>query len=116
MCHPMLATALALAASSALAQAQPVIALDSPTDPGGAQRHHGLLKGFGLAATDAKRIDLGKADEVVCTADNFGDGMKALGAGMIAASSQPCPLSMGDTVAVMTGAMPADQIHADCLA
>jgi fructose transport system substrate-binding protein len=42
----------------------------------GAQRHNGFLKGFGLAAPDAKSNELGKAPEVVCMADSFGDQAK----------------------------------------
>jgi fructose transport system substrate-binding protein len=42
----------------------------------GAQRHNGFLKGFGLAAPDAKSNELGKAAEIVCMADSFGDRAK----------------------------------------
>jgi fructose transport system substrate-binding protein len=44
-----------------------------PGHPVGAQRHNGFLKGFGLAAPDAKSNELGKPAEVVCMADSFGD-------------------------------------------
>ena len=47
-----------------------------PGHPVGAQRHNGFLKGFGLAAPDAKSNELGKAPEVVCMADSFGDQAK----------------------------------------
>lgn len=47
-----------------------------PGHPVGAQRHNGFLKGFGLAAPDAKSNELGKAAEVVCMADSFGDRAK----------------------------------------
>jgi fructose transport system substrate-binding protein len=42
----------------------------------GAQRHNGFLQGFGLSAPDAKSNELGKAAEVVCMADSFGDRAK----------------------------------------
>jgi fructose transport system substrate-binding protein len=47
-----------------------------PGHPVGAQRHNGFLKGFGLAAPDAKSNELGKAPEVVCMADSYGDQAK----------------------------------------
>src|SRR5206468_1877944 len=47
-----------------------------PGHPVGAQRHNGFLKGFGLAAPDAKSNELGRAAEVVCMADSFGDRAK----------------------------------------
>ncbi len=47
-----------------------------PGHPVGAQRHNGFLKGFGLAAPDAKSNELGTAAEVVCMADSFGDQAK----------------------------------------
>src|SRR5947199_2245696 len=47
-----------------------------PGHPVGAQRHNGFLKGFGLAAPEAKSNELGKAPEVVCMADSFGDPAK----------------------------------------
>ncbi|HSW07884.1 sugar ABC transporter substrate-binding protein [Aquabacterium sp.] len=47
-----------------------------PGHPVGAQRHNGFLKGFGLAAPDAKSNELGKAPEIVCMADSFGDQAK----------------------------------------
>jgi len=54
-----------------------IITLDLfPGHPVGAQRHNGFLKGFGLAAPDAKSNELGKAAEVVCMADSFGDQAK----------------------------------------
>jgi len=55
-----------------------IVTLDLfPGHPVGAQRHNGFLKGFGLAAPDAKSNELGKAAEVVCMADSFGDQAKA---------------------------------------
>jgi len=54
-----------------------IVTLDLfPGHPVGAQRHNGFLKGFGLAAPDAKSNELGKAPEVVCMADSFGDQAK----------------------------------------
>jgi fructose transport system substrate-binding protein len=54
-----------------------IVTLDLfPGHPVGAQRHNGFLKGFGLAAPDAKSNELGKAPEVVCMADSFGDPAK----------------------------------------
>jgi fructose transport system substrate-binding protein len=54
-----------------------IITLDLfPGHPVGAQRHNGFLKGFGLAAPDAKSNELGKAPEIVCMADSFGDPAK----------------------------------------
>ena len=48
-----------------------------PGHPVGAQRHNGFLKGFGLAAPDAKSNELGgKAAGVACSADSFGDTAK----------------------------------------
>ncbi|HEX6703760.1 MAG TPA: sugar ABC transporter substrate-binding protein [Albitalea sp.] len=47
-----------------------------PGHPVGAQRHNGFLKGFGLPAPDAKSNENGKAAEVVCMADSFGDQAK----------------------------------------
>jgi fructose transport system substrate-binding protein len=47
-----------------------------PGHPVGAQRHNGFMKGFGLAAPDAKSNELGKAAEVVCMADSYGDQAK----------------------------------------
>ncbi|MGH8759060.1 MAG: substrate-binding domain-containing protein, partial [Burkholderiales bacterium] len=47
-----------------------------PGHPVGAQRHNGFLKGFGLAAPDAKSNELGKPAEVVCMVDSFGDRAK----------------------------------------
>jgi len=54
-----------------------IVTLDLfPGHPVGAQRHNGFLKGFGLAAPDAKSNELGKAPEVVCMAESFGDRAK----------------------------------------
>ncbi len=54
-----------------------IVTLDLfPGHPVGAQRHNGFLKGFGLPAPDAKSNELGKAPEVVCMADSFGDRAK----------------------------------------
>ena len=54
-----------------------IVTLDLfPGHPVGAQRHNGFLKGFGLAAPDAKSNELGKASEVVCMADSYGDQAK----------------------------------------
>lgn len=54
-----------------------IVTLDLfPGHPVGAQRHNGFLKGFGLAAPDAKSNELGTAPEVVCMADSFGDRAK----------------------------------------
>ena len=54
-----------------------IVTLDLfPGHPVGAQRHNGFLKGFGLAAPEAKSNELGKAAEVVCMADSFGDQAK----------------------------------------
>ena len=47
-----------------------------PGHPVGAQRHNGFLKGFGLAAADAKSNELSTAPQVVCMADSFGDQAK----------------------------------------
>ena len=47
-----------------------------PGHPVGAQRHNGFMAGFGLAAPDAKSNELGKAAEVVCMADSYGDQAK----------------------------------------
>lgn len=47
-----------------------------PGHPVGAQRHNGFMAGFGLAAPDAKSNELGKAPEVVCMADSYGDQAK----------------------------------------
>jgi fructose transport system substrate-binding protein len=65
-------------AKSALGgKAAKIVTLDLfPGHPVGAQRHNGFLKGFGLAAPDAKSNELGKAAEVVCMADSFGDRAK----------------------------------------
>ena len=54
-----------------------IVTLDLfPGHPVGAQRHNGFLKGFGLEAPDAKVNELGKAAEVVCMADSYGDRAK----------------------------------------
>ena len=54
-----------------------IVTLDLfPGHPVGAQRHNGFLKGFGLAAPDARSNTLGTAPEVVCMADSFGDRAK----------------------------------------
>jgi fructose transport system substrate-binding protein len=54
-----------------------IVTLDLfPGHPVGAQRHNGFLKGFGLAAPDAKSNELGKAPEIVCQADSYGDQAK----------------------------------------
>jgi fructose transport system substrate-binding protein len=54
-----------------------IVTLDLfPGHPVGAQRHNGFLKGFGLAAPDAKSNELGKDASVVCMADSFGDRAK----------------------------------------
>jgi fructose transport system substrate-binding protein len=45
--------------------------------PVGAQRHNGFMKGFGLAAPEASSNELGKAPEIVCSADSYGDQAKA---------------------------------------
>ena len=66
-------------AKAALGGKTPVIAtLDLfPGHPVGAQRHNGFLKGFGLAAPDAKSNELGGAKAgVACMADSFGDRAK----------------------------------------
>jgi fructose transport system substrate-binding protein len=54
-----------------------IVTLDLfPGHPVGAQRHNGFMKGFGLAAPDAKSNELGKSAEIVCMADSFGDQAK----------------------------------------
>jgi len=69
-------------AKAALAAQSPgkpakIVTLDLfPGHPVGAQRHNGFLKGFGLAAPDAKSNELGKGAEIVCMADSFGDRAK----------------------------------------
>jgi len=47
-----------------------------PGHPVGAQRHNGFMKGFGLAAADAKSNELSKDASIVCMADSFGDAAK----------------------------------------
>jgi len=55
-----------------------IVTLDLfPGHPVGAQRHNGFMKGFGLAAPDAKVNELGKSAEIVCSADSYGDQAKA---------------------------------------
>ena len=55
-----------------------IVTLDLfPGHPVGAQRHNGFMKGFGLTAPDASVNELGKAPEIVCSADSFGDQAKA---------------------------------------
>ena len=54
-----------------------IVTLDLfPGHPVGAQRHNGFMKGFGLAAPDAKSNELGKDASIVCSADSFGDRAK----------------------------------------
>ncbi len=54
-----------------------IVTLDLfPGHPVGAQRHNGFLKGFGLAAPDAKSNELGTGAAVVCMADSYGDPAK----------------------------------------
>ena len=54
-----------------------IVTLDLfPGHPVGAQRHNGFMKGFGLTAPDASVNELGKAPEIVCSADSFGDQAK----------------------------------------
>ena len=54
-----------------------IVTLDLfPGHPVGAQRHNGFMKGFGLAAPDAKVNELGKAPEIICQADSYGDQAK----------------------------------------
>ena len=54
-----------------------IVTLDLfPGHPVGAQRHNGFLKGFGLAAPDAKSNELGKDAAIVCMADSYGDRAK----------------------------------------
>ncbi len=47
-----------------------------PGHPVGAQRHNGFMKGFGLAANDAKSNELSKTAETVCAADTDGNQAK----------------------------------------
>jgi fructose transport system substrate-binding protein len=44
-----------------------------PGHPVGAQRHNGFMKGFGLAAADAKANELSNDPAIVCMSDSFGD-------------------------------------------
>jgi fructose transport system substrate-binding protein len=44
-----------------------------PGHPVGAQRHNGFLKGFGLAAADARSTGLSKPPGVVCMVDSYGN-------------------------------------------
>src|SRR5476651_2203044 len=54
-----------------------IVTLDLfPGHPVGAQRHNGFMKGFGLAAPDATVNELGKAPEITCMADSYGDQAK----------------------------------------
>ena len=54
-----------------------IVTLDLfPGHPVGAQRHNGFMKGFGLAAPDARSNELGKAAEIACAADSYGDQAK----------------------------------------
>ena len=54
-----------------------VVTLDLfPGHPVGAQRHNGFMNGFGLVAPDASSNELGKAGELVCMADSYGDQAK----------------------------------------
>ena len=54
-----------------------IVTLDLfPGHPVGAQRHNGFMKGFGLPAPDAAVNELGKADQIVCQADSYGDQAK----------------------------------------
>jgi fructose transport system substrate-binding protein len=47
-----------------------------PGHPVGAQRHNGLLKGFGAPSLDVRSNALASAPEVVCMQDSFGDQAK----------------------------------------
>ena len=47
-----------------------------PGHPVGAQRHNGFMKGFGLAANDAKSNELSATAETVCAADTDGNQAK----------------------------------------
>ena len=75
---PISGVLIGMAAMEALgAKPAKIVTLDLfPGRPVGAQRHNGFLKGFGLAAPDAKSNELGKASEVVCMADSYGDQAK----------------------------------------
>ena len=89
-------------AKAALGGKKPVIAtLDLfPGHPVGAQRHNGFLKGFGLSAPDAKSNELGgkaagkEKDVLIVSVDGGCAGVKDVGAGVIAATSQQYPLRM----------------------
>jgi fructose transport system substrate-binding protein len=51
-----------------------IVTLDLfPGHPVGAQRHNGFMKGLGLPAPDAKSNELGKAPQIACMADSYGD-------------------------------------------
>jgi fructose transport system substrate-binding protein len=65
-------------AKAALAGKQArIVTLDLfPGPPVGAQRHNGFMKGFGLTAPDASSNENGKAPEIVCSADSYGDQAK----------------------------------------
>ena len=62
-------------ARAALGRTPPRIAtLDLlPGHPVGAQRHNGFLAGMGLVAPDARSTTLGRAAEVVCMGDTYGN-------------------------------------------
>ncbi|OOG49687.1 sugar ABC transporter substrate-binding protein [Polaromonas sp. C04] len=47
-----------------------------PGNPVGAQRHNGFMKGFGMAAADAKSNELSTNPAIVCSADSYGDQAK----------------------------------------
>ncbi|SFM88419.1 sugar ABC transporter substrate-binding protein [Variovorax sp. OV329] len=65
------------AKAAAAGKAPKIATLDLfPGHPVGAQRHNGFMKGFGLAAADAKSNELSKSAEIVCSADSFGDQAK----------------------------------------
>jgi fructose transport system substrate-binding protein len=54
-----------------------IVTLDLfPGHPVGAQRHNGFMKGFGLAAPEAKSNELGRDPAIVCMADGYGDQAK----------------------------------------
>lgn len=79
-----------------------IVTLDLfPGHPVGAQRHNGFMKGFGLAAPDAKSNELGKAPEIVCAADSFGDQAKGQTA------MENCLQKVGDVNVVYTINEPA---------
>jgi fructose transport system substrate-binding protein len=58
-------------------KAPKIVTLDlSPGPLVGSQRHNGFMKGFGLSAPGATSAELGKAPEIVCSADTYGDQAK----------------------------------------